>query len=231
MTRFSLLPGLAALMASLALSGSAHAGLIYDSGVPLTSVISGSSSDANPNGPGAHIGSDFTIGAFASVTEVKWDGIYYVSQVPPATDSFSIQFYDFSASMPATVPLFSFAVGNAVHRTDTGLKVPGSSFEIYSFDASIPTASLAAGRYVFSVQDDTTGNPNSFYWTFGASTGHELFGLPSGGVAGRDQTTNFSLLGSQAVPEPSSLVMLGIGAIGLLGYARHRGAKGSAKAV
>lgn len=223
-----LLPGLA--MAALGLGQTTRADVVYDSGVSASQATGAVASDAawpNFTGPGTFAGGEFTLTSAAVIDEVHWTGIYTHigggTPVPPSSDDFTIEVHDFSQATPSISPIFSFNVGDAVNRTDTGIA------NRFSFETAIAGTAMGPGHYLLSISDDTTGHSDQFYWSFGASgTGH--FTRPNGSTFWTPQSSGplaFTLLGSTAVPEPASLVMFGTGVLGLLGYAsrRHRASR------
>ncbi len=224
MNRLTSVSRLSALAVALFLSNSARADVIYDSGIFAAGGANGlvTADSANTT---TVTSSDFSIGTSATVTEVKWYGGYYIGNVAPATDSFTIRFFNFNGAVPATTPFLTYAAGNAVTRADTG-KVSGTvtPVEIYSYDALIPTTFLTTGRYAFSVQDNTTDKNNYFFWSTGRSVGHSVFFGSS--VLNADNTTAFMLLGTTAaIPEPSVFLMLGVGSVSVIAFKRAACAK------
>jgi hypothetical protein len=201
------------------------ADIVFDSGVPPAQVVNATVADSTTYGE--INGSTFALGSSSVINEVQWSGIYNSSfggHPAPATDNFTVQFIDYSGTSPTTSQLFSYAVGNAVNRTDTGIKLFGFA-ELYTFDAVIPDTSLASGRYLVTIFDATAGD--GFAWSFGiAGIGNTFLGNPSSSSWSVDSGTGetaFTLLGSSAVPEPSTLIMLLIGVTGAVaGSLRER---------
>ena len=220
MKRFALMSALTTLVIALAHPRPIHAGILFDSGVPSAQVVNADASDAKAFGLAG--GGGFTLGAASHVTEVQWSGIYNNFASSPS-DDFTIQFFNFTGTTPDTIPAFSYSVGNAVNRTDTGIKLFGLA-PLFSYDAAIPDTSLAPGHYLVSIYDSTS---EGFAWSFGPAVTDSVPFIhdTAPGSAWSQQTIGsyaFSLIGTSAVPEPSSIAMLSCGAVGVLGYARRR---------
>lgn len=223
MIRTAVKAGLIACCAWLAPAAPSRAGIIYDSGVALSGITSNVISDANP--PANYMADDFTLATAARVDHVQWAGVYSPAGTDPTFDDFTIQIFDFSGASPATTPLYSFAVGDAVGRTATGRVSVGRM--IYSYEAAIPAADLAPGRYLLSIFDDTRSFTSvNFAWSMGNSPGGQVFTRRSqtdGWVqAGAGFVAAFTLSGPTAVPEPSSLALFGVGSLGLLARLHSR---------
>jgi PEP-CTERM motif len=228
--RFVLTVSLLACSIASATMSPARAGIIYDSGVPPALVVNAGTADSGTFSIAD--GSSFTLGSTSIINEVQWSGIYdsgYSFQPPPATDDFTIQFFDFSSVTPDDSPLFSYSVGNAVNRTETGLKLSLfglPSVNIYTFNAAIPNTSLAAGRYLVSIVDDTSRA--GFSWSDGPSGvgslwGHFTDSPISPWIEGNSGITNaFTLLGSSSVPEPSGLILFGSAITGVVAMSLRR---------
>ena len=222
---------LMSLVAPLACGGPAKADLVYDNGVELAQINGAIVSQATFN---AFAGDDFTLGASSVINEISWTGSYqnrYFGFEPPVGDDFTIQIFGFSGGVADTAPLFSFSVGNAVNRTDTGV-TPGPFQDAFAYHASIPDTTLAAGRYLLSIFNnlpDVRGVADYWDWStddLGDGVYFRRDVTQPWGVPDEIRRTDFTLMGPSSVPEPSSVVMLGLGSLGLVGgtLRRRRGA-------
>jgi hypothetical protein len=107
-----------------------------------------------------------------------------------------------------------------------------SSFDLYEVSFSLSDLSLTAGTYYLQLQNAVTVDGQTAYWdtsnglsdAFGAGGGDPPSDL--NGVAGSNGTNSetFQILGESesTVPEPSSLLLLGSGLLGLAGLVKRK---------
>ena len=156
---------------------------------------------------------DFSIAASDTVRSVSWMGLYSPDNTAPAVDDFEIRFYADATGAPGVL-LQTFAVGNAVARTAVGTL---STFTTYSYIGDLAAGfGINAGTpYWLVIANDTTGDNDNWFWAAQTSGGNAQFSLNDGGSWAPtlvDGATVFTVgNGNVAVPEPASLLLVGIG--------------------
>lgn len=158
-----------------------------------------------------------------TITGVNWSGSYYSTNTPTVTDNFLLSIFNNSGGVPDINPIYSFSVGNAVNRVDSGVNDATWKSDIYNYSAAIPSTMLVAGTtYWLSVVNNTTGHIDDWLWENSVSTGSNAFRNGDGnGWTSFDTELAFQLIYAP-VPEPETYAMMlaGLGLFGLM--ARRR---------
>jgi hypothetical protein len=207
---------LGVLLAVSAFSASSvQATVVYDNGI--TTADDASQSDVHVS---SYRADDFTLSSGAATFDtVSLSGMYFNGNTPQATDVFTIElFADNGSGLPATTALASYAVGNAVNRTDSGTML-FSAYNIYDYSATIASTALTAGQpYWLSVVNDTTADNNdNWFWARNSGGNAVVRGNTSGTFSLSSSRLDFSLSNNSAsVPEPTTFGLLGLGMASLL---------------
>jgi len=152
----------------LTIASVSSANIIWDNGGPdqrgrvLSDFRSG---DVSSEGQAAD---NFTFTTAQIVNQIQWWGDYYSPNnfPPPTLDDFTIRFFSVTGGVPATIPLFEYAVGD-VGRIDSGLDVFGT--DIYDYRVTIPDTMLGPGNYLLSIVNNTANSPTVPIWLWGTS--------------------------------------------------------------
>jgi hypothetical protein len=204
-----ILPGLAILH----LAGHAQADLLFsqpviNGGVALASDFARSQQEAD----------NFALAQSASVLTIHWWGAYANNDLP--TDHFTLRFFADVAGNPAMTPFVDLS-SVSLTRTATNL-VDNLGDQVYDYQATLPSPiSFNEGtNYYLSLVNNTgdwdwVGSGPGMHWARPDDTSAWTLSA---------NTTNFAfeLSGGAAVPEPSALLLLAIGTVGLMGWAWRR---------
>ncbi len=160
----------------------------------------------------------FTLNGNDAISEINWSGIYLGS----ASDDFEVEIYADNGSgqpQPVGSPL------DVLTQTPNSTLSSENSFGYPVYDyADVLTSPLSLGAGTYYIAINEISGANDWYWGVTSITNGSFFVADNGGAWDeRTSTLAFELQGV-AVPEPSSIVLMG-GALTILAFARRRAAR------
>ncbi len=213
---------LAALLALVALPA-AQASVQFSHPYDFESTNAFSSYYSDPN-TGVHQSfADYYWDGSFSITDFHWWGTPWFDNAD--IDGFMFQIYDEAAGAPLPGNLLyeQFVAGDA-NAAPTGDDVVGNPVYSYWMDLTAPFTPVAPGNLWFSVYAISDGDLDNWFWALGdgdpfqddwiyegMTNWYHLYEIDPGNPDG----FAFEITGGDAVPEPTTLALFGIGLIGM----------------
>jgi len=219
--RFALLTGLA-LLGSLALGVQADAAYSYSSVITITGGSAGTTPISKAGGISSYTLADGTVLQLQDITGAQFivgspltpniGNVGIVPTTPNPGDTFSVNYTDV---VTITNPFPGGATGTftvtgtltATNVALTGGLFSGTSQNVYSAPTSPVTITVDGGTFTLVV----SSTPNVGYAT-------PTIGQPVTGTAAGSLSVNLT----SVVPEPASVIMVGLGLVGVVGVGLRR---------
>jgi hypothetical protein len=181
---------------------------VIDGGVALASDFGRAQQEAD----------SFTLQQAAAVQTVHWWGAYANGDMP--TDQFTLRFFADAAGSPATTPFVDMALAGVTRKATTLHDNLGDP--IFAYQATLPTSVLIDGATTNYVS--LVNNTGDWDWVGSGPGTHWARPDDASAWTVSSNTTDFSfeLLGGAAVPEPSTLLILGVSTVGMIAWAGRR---------
>ena len=217
-TRIVLLAAVFALVTSVAGFAQVPCGLpneIYCQAYDGSGNLFASQNDTNNGGSGnfATVYDTFTLSKTWDVESFHFVGGYFNGGPPPFVSAFTLTFYNDNGGIPGN----PIATGSFTNFNEVSL-----GNQIYSYDLFFGSFDMAPGTYWASVVPDL-GFPPQWGWAEGSGPGlgYQCFFGTCGPLG---VSLAFALDGTvvSTTPEPSTLIMLGTGILGLAGTLRRK---------
>ena len=177
-----------------------------------------SQNDTNGLGNFATVYDNFTLGSTTNLSSVEWIGSYFNPPTQGVITGWTLQFYADAANQPGASIYSTHVAGNA---GETFLTIDNAGDPTYLYGLNVSFTAVAGTQYWLSVVPDL-GFPPQWGWeTSSQGDGlsyQDFFGARS--ALASDEA--FALFAGTSTPEPSTLIMLGTGILGLAGTLRRK---------
>ncbi|MCC6797307.1 MAG: PEP-CTERM sorting domain-containing protein [Candidatus Hydrogenedentes bacterium] len=157
------------------------------------------------------------------LNDIHWWG-YYAHDEIPALDDFTVYIYSDAGGEPGAV---LHTLTDSVLRTDTGGDAFGEYTE-FEYHMDISAIDLDAGTtYWLAIQNDVDCN---WFWSISDFNGGDAHQKLQNWVNYEvEEAFYLTGPGSEIVPEPSSVLLMGAGLVGLAIHRRRKSFRGSEK--
>jgi hypothetical protein len=188
-------------------------------------------SEDNQTGTWAQVWDSFEFLVPTMVDGVTWVGGYNGPSTPLTITGWSVGFYSDNSGVPGALFAVDNVYGNAgesPYLSGIFCEANGTCIKTYQYSVYFASLDLGPGTYWLSVVPQLTSPPD---WGWGNSTGgpgstyqcvYGTCGPASVGFAPVGVNVAFDLIGQQATPEPSSLLLLATGIFSLAGSIHRR---------
>ncbi len=209
------------VLAMIVVPWSASADVIYDNGMP----DGGSAWYNDSSNMWRRNADDFILESGASTIKgIHWWGVYYAAN-QPVPNHFRVSIYGTAAGayLPGN-PILQTLSSYSISGVDSGLDlISGHDIYYYSISFSSPINLNSGTTYWLEILNDTT--PDFAEWAWATSRYLDGTHAQSDGIGWQTEYAELAFKltdDSSSVPEPSTVLLVGLGLMSLAGVRRKR---------